>query len=193
MKRNHKIYLATAIIIIVIIVVAYVFTAFAKKEEQPAAMAKPVAKIQCKEFSLNVSPSDGQRIETLLSTMANTNAFGLAFKRKQLYTIGDILDQHVPPFQFLAYIFSHPKLVDDMKRIRKSKMKYDNFVEGLRKNLLKEADSKCFETTAKGFIAFLGVDEEKTLRLLDLGVNKGRIDKRSFKPLVNFLIDEMSK
>jgi len=129
-----------------------------------------------------------------LQRWPKTSLIGLAFKSSHLHEVGHVLDEHVPPFEFLGYIFSHPKLVKAMTEVKMSNSKYNGFVEGLRKNMLKEYESSCFFYRAKGFAKYLNLDEEKTIAILKECVERAKTknDKRAFKPFVNYLIAEKS-
>lgn len=188
MKRNSSIILLTVTTLMLLAAVAYFMTGPAGGDKS----SKPKSGVECKEFTGKVDPEDGERIDTVITTMANTSLIGLAFKSSQLHKLGDILDKHVPPFEFLGYIFSHPKLAKAMTEIKQSRMKYDNFVDGLKKGLLKEYESGCFFYRAKGFAKYLNLNEEKTLLVLKKCVEAAKTSKSktAFKPFVDYLIKE---
>jgi hypothetical protein len=144
----------------------------------------------CVSFSPRVSDEDGRRIQTLISTIAHTSTVSLLFKKGSLQKLGALLDQNVPPFVFLAYIFSHEELAKDMRLIQQSSMKYNNFLEGLQKNLLKEYAAGCFYSTAKGFAAHLGRDYNAMHPLLKRAIEEAeaRRNKKAFRAFVDYLI-----
>ena len=144
----------------------------------------------CNPFSPKVSKEDGERIKTLIPTIAHSSYPSLLFKQRDLRKIGDILDQNISPFVFLAYIFSDLKLTQDMKRIQKSSVKYNNFLQGLQKNLVKVYNEGCLYQIAKGFSAYLRRDADTINQLLKQGIEngEGRKDSKAFAPFLDYLI-----
>lgn len=188
MKRNTKIVLSTFVTILIIVGLAFVFfdMPFLRKEEKVLETKKSSPG----DFTYNVSRADGAKITEIVQTVAHTSTVALAFKSGHLHNLGHSVDKTVASFEFLAYIFSHPELADDMALIQKSSMKYNNFVEGLYKGLVGDYNRGIFYARARGFAHFLGLDEEKTISILkgcieDAIQNK---NKRAFKPFLNYLI-----
>jgi len=188
MKRNKKIYIYTFITLILIFFASFLFT-------ESAEIKEVITTSKCEKFSPKISSKDGERIEEIISTMANTSTLGLAFKSKHLRRLGDEVDKKVPPLEFLAYIFSHPQLAEYMARIQTSGFKYNGFVEGLQGNLMKLHKQGCLEEQGKEFAKYLNLDAKKIVSLLQKGAEKAikNNDKRAFKDLVTYLITEKSK
>lgn len=150
----------------------------------------------CKEFRTKVDKKSEANITEIISTMADTSTLGLAFKSNHLKELGKQVDESVPsPLVFLYVIFSDQKLANDMKIIKKSSFKYNNFCEGLYKNMMTSYHNKeCFKKNMYSFAKTLKLDKEKTYIVAKTcgrhGENK---NKDAFRPFVDYLIQHLSK
>ncbi len=144
----------------------------------------------CNPFSPKVSKEDGERIQTLISTIAHSSYTSLLFKQGDLRRIGDTLDRNLAPFVFLGYIFSDPQLTQDMKLIQKSSMKYDNFVKGVQKNLVQVYREGCLYQIAKGFSAHIHRDPEAINQILKQAIEsaEGGNNSKAFRIFIDYLI-----
>ena len=149
----------------------------------------------CKPFHMNVDSQSKKNINEIISTLANTSTLGLAFKSNHLKALGKDVDKKVPsPLMFLAVIFSDQKLANDMKIIKQSSFKYNNFCEGLYKNMMTSYQNKeCFKKNIDSFSKLLKLNPEKTYTIAETcgkhGVNG---NKDAFRPFVDYLIKELS-
>ncbi len=80
---------------------------------------------------------DKEHVAELISTLASNHVGKLLFKRKHMNRLGDSV-RHVPPIEFLGYIFSRPDLRNNMNEIRQSYFKWSNFIDGLAENIERE-------------------------------------------------------
>jgi len=149
----------------------------------------------CKEFSMKVDKASREKVAEIISTMANTSTVGLAFKAGHLKQLGKEVDKKVPsPLTFLAIIFSDQQLANDMKIIKQSSYKYDNFCEGLYPNMQKDySDKECFKKNVYAFAKYLKIDKEKTYTIAETCGKRGESgNKDAFKPFVDYLISKLS-
>lgn len=186
MKRNTKIFVYTVLAVIFLSLISLGFKEGVFGQERYDG--------KCNKFIFAVDAEDGKKIREIISTMANTSTFGLLFKKSHLKKLGNAVDKHVPPFEFLAYIFSDPDLAKSMARIQKSSFKYNGFLEGLQKNLMIVEGNGCMSIKADGFSKFLGLDPRKTKLFLAGGVTKAQKgNNKAFRSFVDYLIEEKSK
>ncbi|MCH9812176.1 hypothetical protein K0U07_05400 [bacterium] len=150
----------------------------------------------CKSFDMNVDAQSKKNIAEIISTMANTSTVGLAFKSNHLKALGKEVDKKVPsPLVFLAVIFSDQKLANDMKIIKQSSFKYNNFCEGLYKNMMTSSQNKeCFKRNLDKFSKLLKLNPEKTYTVAETCAKHGANgNKDAFRPFVDYLIQELSR
>lgn len=191
--RRKRIFFTSALI------AAIILAGFLFYFSQNISLEKPkVATLEesyCAPFNAKIDPSDGKLIEELITTLAHTSTLGLAFKKGHLEAIGQTLDEHVPPLEFLGYIFSHQELANDMVLIRESNMKYGNFIKGLQKNMLKEDAAGCLDKKVKGFSKYLDLDEKMIHALIQSCLQKAKKshDNKAFSLLVDYLIQQKAK
>ncbi|MBS0584751.1 MAG: hypothetical protein JSR76_00410 [Verrucomicrobia bacterium] len=187
-KKSHRVKIRTFLTLILLVVCGGLLF-FLLRAKEPT-LELPATVKECASFELNIAPEDAARIDTLIGTIAKASIVKLLFKKGQMQKIGAELDARVPPFAFLAYIFSHKKLANDMALIQQSSMKYQNFLEGLQKNLLKEYREGCFYPTAKGFAIYLNRDAAVINDLLKDAIEKAEVEKNSaaFRDFVDYLI-----
>jgi hypothetical protein len=160
-----------------------------------SGVEKVVHKGDCSSFSMKTDAKSIENIEEIVTTLANTSTVGLAFKASHLRAVGKEIDNKVPsPFVFLAIIFSNPKLAKDMKIVQQSAYKYNNFCEGLDKNMMLSYQNKeCFEKTVRGFSKQLKLNFEKTFTIVETCAEHGKNGhKNAFKPFVDYLIKQKS-
>jgi hypothetical protein len=187
-KKSHRVKIR--IFVTLILLVASGGLLFFLLRTKEPNLELPATVKECASFELNIAPEDAARIDTLIGTIAHASVVKLLFKKGQMQKLGNQLDATVPPFVFLAYIFSHKKLAKDMALIQQSSMKYQGFLEGLQKNLLKEYREGCFYPTAKGFAVYLNRDAAVINDLLKQGIEQAEVEKNSaaFRGFVDYLI-----
>lgn len=150
----------------------------------------------CKSFHMNVDKQSKEYIGEIVSTLANTSTVGLAFKSNHLKAIGNKVDEKVPsPLMFLAVIFTDKKLANDMKIVRQSSFKYNNFCEGLYKNMQSSYRNKeCFKKNIYSFSKILKINPEKTYTIAETcGKHGENGNKNAFKPFVDYLIEQTAR
>lgn len=148
----------------------------------------------CSSNALYVSAEDGKRIDEMISTIANTSSMGLLFKKGHLEDLGAKVNEKVGPFAFLTYIFSHPELARDMKKIQSNSMKYTPFVKGLRTNMMRDYEAGCFYVYADQCIGALKLNKEEVTAILKECIETASAtrNKPAFKPFVDYLIKTKS-
>lgn len=151
---------------------------------------------KCKSFSMKADSQSHKDIKEIVSTLANTSTFGLAFKSGHLKKLGKDIDKSVPsPLAFLAIIFSDQKMANEMKKVQQSSFKYNNFCEGLYKNMMISYRNKqCFKKQITGFSKELKLNAERTYSVAETCGRHGEDgDKDAFRPFVDYLIEEKAK
>ncbi|MCH9617211.1 MAG: hypothetical protein SP4CHLAM5_06030 [Chlamydiia bacterium] len=145
------------------------FGAFLGAQEAPS---DAIEMSQEKEFIVNLSNDKKQVIHTLVQKMGKYKTKDAIWHRKSLKKLGR-QTRGISGTQFLGYIFEHPNLVRDTKKISKKTFRlfgYDSmweaFSKGIRKQLAKEAETTLFEDLS-AFAKHTGADEN-TLRHLAL-------------------------
>jgi hypothetical protein len=147
----------------------------------------------CKSFSMVATEQSKKDISEIVNTLADTSTVGLAFKSGHLKQLGKNVDTNVPsPLAFLAIIFSDSHLANQMKVIRQSSFKYNNFIEGLYPNMMKlYVNKNCFKKTMDSFSDHLRLNKLRTFTIAETCGKHGEDgDKDAFKPFVDFLIDQ---
>ncbi|MCH9620751.1 MAG: hypothetical protein S4CHLAM20_01540 [Chlamydiia bacterium] len=147
----------------------------------------------CKKFTTHVDSKSKEKVAEIITTMANTSTVGLAFKANHLRALGKEIDKKVPsPLTFLYIIFSDQKLANDMKIVKQSSYKYDNFCEGLYPNMQMDyGDKKCFKDNVYLFAKALKINQEKTYNIAETCGKQGESgNKDAFKPFVDYLIQQ---
>lgn len=108
------------------------------------------------EFKMRVDKQKGEVISEIITTMGKSSLIGLGFKKNHLKALGKQLDG-IGPLQFLGYIFSHEDLKLQMVNIKKSSMKWNGFIDGLKPGLNREAATKELYENLPGFATTLKV------------------------------------
>ncbi len=145
-------------------------------------------------FKMDISDKSQKEISEIVETVANTGYLSLLGKKGHLDRLGDIVDKEVETLDFWGYIFSQPKLANDMKKIQGESMKYNNFVQNSGKGFLKAYhQNKCFLEQVESFAKYLKINPKKTVELMKECLKKGESDKNAFKPFIDYLIEEKSK
>lgn len=136
-----------------------------------------------------VAESEGEVIREMITMMARTNPAVLAFKKNKLEALGARLRGKVNTLEFLAFVFSDHDLVQEMKLLQESSIKYKRFVEALLPKLLKEYERGDFDLRVHHFAKHLAIDEEKTTQIFKECLNLAFSGERSaFKSLIDYLI-----
>jgi anionic cell wall polymer biosynthesis LytR-Cps2A-Psr (LCP) family protein len=150
---------------------------------------------KCKSFHMTVDKQSKAYIGEIVTTLSNTSTMGLAFKSSHLKAIGKKVDDKVPsPLMFLAVIFTDKKLADDMKIVKESSFKYNNFCQGLYKNMMTSYHNKeCFKKNIYSFSKQLKINPEKTYTVAETcGKHGENGSKDAFRPFVDYLIKELA-
>ncbi len=83
------------------------------------------------EFEVKVTEDEGKAITEIVTTLGKTSLVALGFKKGHLKTLGQGL-KGIGSLHFLGYILSSDELKGHMKTIRKSSIKWDGFMDGLK-------------------------------------------------------------
>ena len=188
MKKNLNIIISFVVLIVVLIGFADYFGFLTPLE-------KNLNKNHCATFSMRASQKCVKNVEEIVTTLANTSTVGLAFKASHLRAIGKEVDTDLPsPFIFLAIIFSNSNLAKDMKVVQESSYKYNNFCQGLDKNMqISYQNKECFRNMVKAFSRQLKLNFEKTYTIAETCAEHGSHgNKNAFKPFVDYLIKQKS-
>ena len=95
-------------------------------------------------FSVSVSSEEGKVIRELLTTMGENSVFSLAFKRTYLRNLAKKL-RPVNSTQFLGYVFERQDLIQYMKDIHNSSIKWKNLTRSIVRGLKKEHSDRLFD------------------------------------------------
>lgn len=149
----------------------------------------------CDRDYFDVSKPTGAKISEIVSTVAHTRVLSLWGKEKHLKQLGEDVDKEVAFLQFWFYIFSRPKLADDMRIIQKSSMKYNPFISGGRTSILASynKDKEAFLKVGHCFAVFLNLDPEKTVDILRQGLEALQSSNTGLKPFFDYLIEQKKK
>lgn len=138
---------------------------------------------QANEFLYNallITQEEKYKIGQILIIMAENSVFKLLFERKKLERLGHDIG-HIHPFRFLGTVFSDPRLVHCMRRIRRSGFKWDGFIDGFSQKLKEEVREKNVNQYVASFAEFLDVKAE------DIQVFVNHLD---FEGLVLYLMEK---
>jgi hypothetical protein len=118
-------------------------------------------------FVVKVTLDEAKVIEELLTTMGHSSVVTLLFKKSTLKKLAHALHR-VSSTSFLGYVFQRPHLVQCMKNISESSIKWDNLTRSIVKGLKKEAQNSLFEYLPK-FALHTGGDEVVLAELAENG------------------------
>lgn len=130
------------------------------------------------DFRVEVSGEHGAIIEEIIVTMGSSSVIGLGFKRNHLKALGKKIDG-IGSLQFLGYIFSRDDLKKHMANIRRSSMKWNGFMDGVKPGLSKIEASKELYSDLPGFANSLNIDTQPLVK---------RAEKRDWNGFVSYLI-----
>ncbi len=91
-----------------------------------------------RDYFTQLTPQEAKDIQFIVTTLGNTSAVGLLFKKSALEKAGDRIGQ-VHPLRFFGYVMSHPQLKASFANIKG--MAWNNFEDGMVGSL-KKADSR---------------------------------------------------
>jgi hypothetical protein len=129
------------------------------------------------------------RIHEIIETVANNGLLSLMGKKGYLIKLGDVVGAATTDFAYWAYVFSTPKLAQDMKKIQRSSVKYEGFIKGSQNKALRECNANpCFLQQARGFAAYLHVPEEELVAVLQECIEESAHNKYAFKKYLDYLI-----
>ncbi len=90
-------------------------------------------------YSLDFSKSDVANTNKIIKSMGEHALYRLLLMKRELEKAGDRIE-HVHPMRFIGHIFSHPKLANHMREVKRSRFKWSNFIGGFSRKM--EAESK---------------------------------------------------
>ncbi len=113
-----------------------------------------IAQIDESKFEVKVSETEAKAISEIVTTLGTTSLVGLGFKKGHLKALGAGL-RGIGTLHFLGYIFSKEELRSHMKTIRKSSLKWDGFLDGLKPGFETAYKSKKLMEELDGFVTVL--------------------------------------
>jgi hypothetical protein len=133
---------------------------------QEQAPSDTIEMMQEVEFVVNVPLYKKEVINTLVKKMGKYGPAMAYWKKDSLKKLGR-LTKGTSGTQFLGYIFEHPNLVNDTKKISKKTEKYfghdsmwESFTKGIKRELAKEVELTLFDDLP-AFAKHTGADENK--------------------------------
>ncbi len=133
------------------------------------------------EFVLTVSPERAEIIEEIVTTMGETYTVMLKFKEPHLKELSKQL-KGMGSLNFLAYIFTRSELLENMRIIADSSLKFNGIMGSVRKGFDREKASGSLWTDIPGFATMLGVDEAKLVKFAH---------KSQWDELVQYLVENV--
>jgi len=150
-------------------------------QEEPATLEKTPEEAKPSPYeTLHISTEDRQKIGAILVTMAENNVFKLLFEKKRLERLGYEVN-HVHPIRFLGTVFSDPRLVHCLRKIRTSGFKWDGFIDGFSQRFKQEVKAGNIDKYIPSFAASLGVNPEDV---------QAYVNYRDYEGLVLFLLEK---
>lgn len=128
--------------------------------------------------SLPITAEEKHLISKLLTTMAENNIFMLLLEKKRLEKIGGRI-HHVHPLRFLGTVFTDSSLTSCMREIRKSKFKWEGFMDGFTERMRDEARRDQLAPYIPGFAKAVDRNPEQIMSY---------IQGSDFENLVKFLL-----
>lgn len=125
------------------------FAKLMKRSERPRYHSE--VRVNDKGFQFTVSKTDQQNIAKLIYALSEYSYWQLLWKQKDVNALGDSI-RHVPPLQFLTVILGNSTLKGYLQNVRKSTLKWNSFMNGLRPNITKERDSGRLFEELPGFL-----------------------------------------
>ena len=113
-------------------------------------------------FVLQVNEKQEEIIREIILTMARCNPLKLGFKKKHLSALGKKL-KGLGSLHFLGYVGSNDDLRDALFKISRSSLKWNGFVNGMKKGLNRACEQKTMQRDLPGFSILIQV-EEKVLK-----------------------------
>lgn len=132
---------------------------------------------------LTISIDEKVKVGKILMTMAENSVIKLLFERKRLESWGHDI-RHVHPLRFLGTVFTNPRLVHCMRRIRTSSFKWDGFIDGFSERFKDEIDSNNVLPYLPGFAETVGVEVAPLEKY---------VEKNDFEGLVLYLMKAKSQ
>lgn len=130
------------------------------------------------DFKLEVSDDHAKIIDEIIVTMGSSSVIGLGFKKNHLKALGKKING-VGTLQFLGYIFTRDDLKKHMANIRKSSMKWNGFMDGVKPGLNKIEASKELYSDLPGFAKTLNVKTDPLVK---------KAEEKDWNGFVSYLI-----
>ncbi len=151
-----------------------------KKKQSTTRAEKKTTQTQLtsSNFKIEVTQEHAVIIDEIITTMGNSSVIGLGFKRGHLHALGKKIDG-IGSLQFLGYIFSQEKLKKHMINIRKSSMKWNGFMDGIKPGLNKIEETKELYVDLPGFASTLKVATDPLVK---------KAEERDWNGFVSYLV-----
>lgn len=150
------------------------------KQEPVTVQQVPEEHTQTPYATLPISTEDKQKIRAILVTLAENNVVKLLFEKKRLERLGYEVN-HVHPICFLGTVFSDPRLVHCIQKIRSSSFKWDGFIEGFSDRLRQEVKAGNVDSYVPSFAEHLNLSADEI---------QAYINYRDYEGLVLFLLEK---
>ena len=98
---------------------------------------------------------DKTHIRELVQTLGESDLISLARNRAYMKRLGDLID-HIPPLQFLSFVFTDSDLTRGMSMIMNSGFKRKAFMDGLGARLTREKNAGTLDLFLADFVTDVG-------------------------------------
>jgi hypothetical protein len=132
------------------------------------------------EFSVKVNENEGSAISEIVTTLGKSNLVALGLKKSHLKSLGGGL-KGIGPLHFLGYIMSKDELKSYMRTIKKSSMKWNGFMDGLKPGFERELKEGKLAQDLPEFAKLVGVNPEQLL---------AKANEQNWDGFVELLIEE---
>jgi hypothetical protein len=105
-------------------------------------------------------PEDHACIYEIITTVAETSAIGLAFKKEYLDMLGAKIDK-VHPMKFFTAIYNHPQLRVCLERLWTDSFKRAGFLDGFATSMTLYAEKKQLNQHIKAFAEELNISAKE--------------------------------
>lgn len=116
--------------------------------------------------SLTITSAQKEAVYKLISTLGNRGAMSLMFQRSNLEKTGNEI-QDVHALRFFGTVFSNPTLKECMRKIKKSSLKWNSFLEGYGKKLDSAANRNDLIKYVPGFSKQVQADPQAVTNYLE--------------------------
>ncbi|ADI38205.1 hypothetical protein [Waddlia chondrophila] len=128
------------------------------------------------DYFAKLTPQEAKDIQYIVTTLGNTSAIGLLFKKKSLEQAGARIDD-VHPLRFFGYVMTNPQLKASFDKIKG--VAWSRFKEGMAGSLEK-ADSRDHLNAEV-------IDDFSSESHLDRSKVQAYVDRKQWEALIDFM------